>query len=96
MSPRYPELLRKGASTKSSLTSPDKVEREDIFSIHLRKRKRDPAKFKLGELASKTDGFSGAEIEQVVVGGLLAFDADREIKQSDLIKEAEPACRSVS
>lgn len=85
-----PELLRKGRFDEIFFIDlPDKKERQDIFAIHLRKRKRDPSKFKLAELAAKTDGFSGAEIEQVVVGGLLAaFDEDRELKAADLVKEA--------
>jgi len=37
-----------------------------------------------------TDGFSGAEVEQVVVGALnRAFDAGRELKFEDLSDEAK-------
>ena len=46
---------------------PDEKTRADIFSIHLSKRKQDPAAFDLPALAAASDGFSGAEIEQAVV-----------------------------
>lgn len=86
-----PELLRKGRFDEIFFIDlPSPSEREDIFKIHLSKRKRDPKKFKLAELSKATDGFSGAEIEQVVIAALFhAFDAGRELKQADLIKECE-------
>ena len=86
-----PELLRKGRFDEIFFVDlPDLEERKDIFNIHLSKRNRDPKKFKVSELAAETDGFSGAEIEQVVVGALnRAFDKGREIKTSDLTDEAE-------
>jgi len=86
-----PEMLRKGRFDEIFFVDlPDVPEREQIFDIHLTKRKRDSKKFNLKTLAKATEGFSGAEIEQVVVGGLfVAFDAGRELKQSDLLNEAK-------
>lgn len=86
-----PELLRKGRFDEIFFVDlPDKNEREDIFEIHLKKRKRDPAKFKVPELAEITDGFSGAEIEQLVVGALNhAFFEDREVEFKDIKEEAD-------
>lgn len=86
-----PEMLRKGRFDEIFFVDlPDHPEREQIFRIHLEKRKRDPKKFKLGALSEATAGFSGAEIEQVVVGALYtAFDAGRELAQKDLIAEAK-------
>lgn len=86
-----PELLRKGRFDEIFFVDlPDGPEREQIFSIHLKKKKRDPAKFNLKTLSKATDGFSGAEIEQVVVGALfVAFDAGRELMQKDLLAEAK-------
>jgi len=86
-----PELLRKGRFDEIFFIDlPDLEERKDIFEIHLKKRKRDPKKFKVAELATLTDGFSGAEIEQVVVGALnRAFDQARELKTGDLSDEAK-------
>ena len=86
-----PEMLRKGRFDEIFFVDlPDKEEREQIFEIHLTKRKRDVKKFKLKELSTATEGFSGAEIEQVIVGSLyVAFDAGRELMQKDLIAEAK-------
>lgn len=86
-----PEMLRKGRFDEIFFVDlPTAAEREDIFSIHLTKRKRDVTKFNLHALAKATSGFSGAEIEQVVLGGLyVAFDAGRELQQKDLVAEAK-------
>jgi ATP-dependent 26S proteasome regulatory subunit len=86
-----PEMLRKGRFDEIFFVDlPDDKEREQIFRIHLEKRKRDSSKFNLKALSKATDGFSGAEIEQVVVGALyMAFDADRDLAQKDLIAEAK-------
>jgi ATP-dependent 26S proteasome regulatory subunit len=86
-----PEMLRKGRFDEIFFVDlPDHPEREEIFRIHLLKRNRDPKKFKAKALADATDGFSGAEIEQIVVGALYsAFDEGRELHQKDLIAEAK-------
>jgi SpoVK/Ycf46/Vps4 family AAA+-type ATPase len=86
-----PELMRKGRFDEIFFVDlPDTKEREEIFNIHLKKRKRDPKKFKVSELASITDGFSGAEIEQLVVGALnAAFFQDREVTFKDIKFEAD-------
>lgn len=84
-----PELLRKGRFDEIFFIDlPDFEERIDIFKIHIAKRKRDPSKFRLKELAKHAEGFSGAEIEQVVIASLYhAFDEGRDIKQADLLEE---------
>jgi SpoVK/Ycf46/Vps4 family AAA+-type ATPase len=86
-----PELLRKGRFDEIFFIDlPDHAERVDIFSIHLRKRKRDPSKFELNGLADATRGFSGAEIEQAVLGALFAaFDQNRDITQDDILAEVK-------
>jgi SpoVK/Ycf46/Vps4 family AAA+-type ATPase len=86
-----PELLRKGRFDEIFFIDlPDSDERKDIFTIHLKKRKRDPSGFDLPELAQISKGFSGAEIEQVVAGALFkAFDANRDLMQEDLVGEAK-------
>jgi hypothetical protein len=66
-----PELLRKGRFDEIFFVDlPTAEERASIFTIHLRLRKQDPAKFDLAMLAAATDGFSGAEIEQAVISAL--------------------------
>jgi len=86
-----PEMLRKGRFDEIFFVDlPDLEERKQIFSIHLKKRGRELKKFKLEELAKLTEGFSGAEIEQVIVGALYnAFDANRELSQKDVATEAK-------
>ena len=86
-----PEMLRKGRFDEIFFVDlPGDNEREQIFSIHLSKRGRDVTKFDLKGLSKATDGFSGAEIEQVVVGALfVAFDAGREVTQDDMVSEAK-------
>jgi len=84
-----PELLRKGRFDEVFFIDlPTQGEREQIFTIHLRKRKRDPNQFDLAKLAKASEGFSGAEIEQVVVGALFnAYDAKRDLTMDDLLAE---------
>ncbi len=66
-----PELLRKGRFDEIFFVDlPDEAERVAIFEIHLQLRKQNPALFDLPALAVATEGFSGAEIEQVVIASL--------------------------
>lgn len=85
-----PELLRKGRFDDIFFIDlPDGPERQDILCIHLRKRKRNPADFDTRTVAEIAEGFSGAELEQVVVAALFAaFHAGRELQQGDLEHEA--------
>ena len=82
-----PELLRKGRLDEIFFVDlPSLSERREIFSIHLARRKRDPAKFQVEELARCSAGYSGAEIEQAVIEALSeAFTAGRELSQADLV-----------
>lgn len=66
-----PELLRKGRLDEIFFVDlPDQNVRREIFRIHLQKRNFDPDSFDLTQLAAHCDGFSGAEIEQVVVSAI--------------------------
>lgn len=66
-----PELLRKGRFDEIFFVGlPGADARKEIFAIHLIKRKRDAAKFNIDLLASESEGYSGAEIEQAVVSAL--------------------------
>jgi hypothetical protein len=67
-----PELLRKGRFDEVFFVDlPDMSERVEILRIHLELRKQDPAKVDLQQVAASADGFSGAELEQVVITSLL-------------------------
>jgi SpoVK/Ycf46/Vps4 family AAA+-type ATPase len=69
-----PELLRKGRLDEIFFVDlPNVEERREIFRIHLGKKGRDPSKFDLGVLASRSEGFNGAEIEESIISAL--FDA---------------------
>lgn len=86
-----PELLRKGRFDEIFFIDlPELHEREEIFRIHLSKRKRNPEDFDVPELAVKTRGFSGAEIEMVIVGALNhAFFEGSELTTQHMEEEAE-------
>ncbi|MBN1610346.1 MAG: protein kinase [Polyangiaceae bacterium] len=84
-----PELVRGGRFDEIFFVSlPSLAERRAIFEIHLSRRGRDPSGFDLDELARKTEGFSGAEIEQAVISGLYgAFIARADEPGRDLTTE---------
>ncbi len=87
-----PELMRKGRFDEIFFIDlPAAPERAEIFSIHLKKRHRDPAKFDLNRLANASIGFSGAEIEQAVIAALFsAFHENaREMVTEDVLKAVE-------
>lgn len=90
-----PELLRKGRFDEIFFVDlPDERAREQIFSIHLSRRKRDPKSFDLDALVGDSRGYSGAEIEQAVVSALHeAFNAKQELTTAhvlDAIKTSPP------
>jgi hypothetical protein len=63
-----PELLRKGRFDEIFFVDlPRPQERATIFTIHLRRRRQDPARFDMARLVEQTEGWSGAEIEQAVI-----------------------------
>jgi hypothetical protein len=84
-----PELLRKGRFDEIFFVDlPNQGVRSEIFRIHLAARNQDPSEFDLSALARATEGFSGAEIEQVVVSGLYsAFSADIPLSTDLLLEE---------
>ena len=66
-----PELLRKGRFDEIFFVDlPNADERGAILTIHLKLRKQDPGQFDFHRLVEATEGFSGAEIEQVVIAAL--------------------------
>ncbi|MGK7927804.1 MAG: AAA family ATPase [Spirulina sp.] len=81
------EFLRKGRFDEIFFVDlPTQQEREEIFRIHLSKRRDDIARFDLPQLAIMSDGFSGAEIEQAIIAAMYeAFAQDREFVQLDII-----------
>jgi SpoVK/Ycf46/Vps4 family AAA+-type ATPase len=90
------ELLRKGRFDEIFFVDiPTLKERKDIFQLHMNKRIKHPevkgnleiSDSFLEELAATTEGFVGAEIEQIVVAALFeAFSEDRSLLAKDFHK----------
>lgn len=98
-----PELLRKGRFDEIFFVDlPTKKERKDIFKVHLEKKLKNSIlensivieDVLLEELAQLTEGFVGAELENIVSNVIFeAFYEDRGIKIDDfkkLIKSSIP------
>jgi len=87
-----PELLRRGRFDEIFfLDLPTSEEREQIVSVHLRKRKRNPGNFDIDSIVAQSEGYVGAEIEQAIIDALYsAFDDDgREVITSDITASLE-------
>lgn len=68
-----PELLRKGRFDEMFFVDlPSQQERENIFSIHLKKKGQDPSQYPMEMLGKKTEGFNGAEIEECIKEAMFA------------------------
>lgn len=90
-----PELMRKGRLDEIFFVDlPDIETRKEIFSIHLKKRDFDPGNFDLEIAAEMSNGFSGAEIEQVIVSGLYSSAGGHGILNTEVlldeIKKTKP------
>jgi hypothetical protein len=85
-----PELARRGRFDELFFVDlPDPLERSAILTYHLQQRDRDPRQFDLNALATATDGFSGAEIESMIVASLYtAFAASSPLTTEHLLAEA--------
>jgi SpoVK/Ycf46/Vps4 family AAA+-type ATPase len=85
-----PELMRKGRFDEVFFVDlPAPLARRRIIEIHLARRKRDAADFNIDELIAATDGFSGAEIEQLVISAMYeAFGAGADLTNAHLVEQA--------
>lgn len=91
-----PELLRKGRFDEIFFADlPTLSERKAIFNVHMKKRLKNSqvlGAFQITDevitdLAEKTEGFVGAEIENIVISALYeAFFEDRSIDLNDFYK----------
>ena len=90
------EFLRKGRFDEIFFVDlPTRSEREQILAVHLEARLRDPEVSSelddrpgvIRELAQRSEGYSGAELEQVVISGLFeAYSQRRPLRAEDLEK----------
>ena len=81
------EIIRKGRFDEVFfLDLPQKVEREEIFKIHLQQfRPNTWESFHYSELAQLTESFSGAEIRQTIIEAMYqAFYEKREFTTNDI------------
>ncbi|MBL8850584.1 MAG: AAA family ATPase [Planctomycetaceae bacterium] len=86
-----PELLRRGRFDELFFVDlPNYAERKAIFDIHLRRRGWKPDKFDIDDLAERTDGFSGAEIETIVNSAVIeSYSQGRLLSQDDLLQSRD-------
>ena len=72
-----PELLRKGRFDEIFFVDlPNGAARDEVFRLHFDRRNVVWEHFVLHDLVAASEGFSGAEIEQVIVSSLYAAHAD--------------------
>src|SRR5271165_1403599 len=84
-----PELIRKGRFDELFFVDlPNQAERKQIFSIQLAKRKRNPAEFDLDKIAVAAKGYSGAEIDAAVQGGLYAAYSEKKTLTTQFLLDA--------
>ncbi|MBL4884230.1 MAG: AAA family ATPase [Planctomycetaceae bacterium] len=86
-----PELLRRGRFDEIFFIDlPNFHERKHIYQIHLAKRGCDPSLFNLDELSDKVEGYSGAEIEQIVNSAVIdAYTYDRLPNQKNMLDTSD-------
>ena len=84
-----PEFLRKGRFDEVFFIDfPNEEERERIFEIHLEKRGKLTDDIDINELAKATEGYCGADIEEVVkntVENIFVLEEEKEITTQDLL-----------
>ncbi|MES2790203.1 MAG: AAA family ATPase, partial [Planctomycetota bacterium] len=84
-----PELMRKGRFDEIFFVDlPSVANRQGILKIHLQRRQRQPDDFDLEQLATTAAGFSGAELEQVIMAALYrAFAEGIELETRHILEE---------
>ncbi|EUB21965.1 SUMF1/EgtB/PvdO family nonheme iron enzyme [Fusobacterium sp. CM22] len=94
-----PEFLRKGRFDEVFFIDfPNEEERERIFEIHLEKRGKLTDDIDINKLAKQTDGYCGADIEEVVKNAVESIfileteneeEKEKEITTQDLLESAK-------
>jgi len=92
-----PELMRKGRFDEVFFIDlPAPSARRQILKIHLKARERDPAKFDIGRLAETAEGFTGSELEQVVLSALFSAFSQKQKLDDNHLLEAIGQTRPIS
>ena len=92
-----PEFLRKGRFDEVFFIDfPNEEERERIFEIHLEKRGKLTDDIDINKLAKQTEGYCGADIEEVVKNAIESIfiletenEEEKEITTQDLLESAK-------
>jgi len=83
-----PELLRKGRFDEVFFVDlPSETERELILAIHLKRRELDQSGLDLRAIANQTNGFSGAELEQLIVSAIYQSYSQQDQLSTELLSE---------
>lgn len=92
-----PELLRKGRFDETFFVDlPNSKIRKELFALHLAKRELDVSQFDLSSLVAHSSGFSGAEIEQLIVSTVYHSYSEKIEASTDLIVELAQQTRPLS
>jgi ATP-dependent 26S proteasome regulatory subunit len=84
-----PELIRKGRFDELFFVDlPNQSERKQVFSIQLKRRKRNPADFDLERVVAAAKGFSGAEIDAAVQTAMYAAYSDKKPISTETLLQA--------
>ncbi len=86
-----PEMLRRGRFDELFFVDlPNYHERKQIYEIHLRKKKLDPEQYDIARLAERSEGYSGAEIEQVVLSAMVeSYGKEEGVSEAAMEKARE-------
>jgi AAA+ superfamily predicted ATPase len=91
------ELLRKGRFDEIFFVDlPDGATRAEIFALHLDRRRLPREGIDLSALATASEGFSGAEIEQTIVSALYATHASSAELDTEALLQALRDTRPLS
>jgi SpoVK/Ycf46/Vps4 family AAA+-type ATPase len=79
-------MLRKGRFDEIFFVDlPTTETRSALYALHLNKRGRDSSTFDLSALATASEGFSGAEIEQSIVSALYTAFAQKDQLTTEIV-----------
>lgn len=93
------ELLRKGRFDEIFFVDlPNQEERKEIIEIQIKNKQRDPNTFDIDEISKYCEGFTGAEIEEMIVSSMFEAFADdgRDFENKDIfsvITKTNPASK---
>jgi len=83
-----PELMRKGRFDEVFFVDlPNLAERRAILQIHLKRRDQNASNIDINAIAERTEGFSGAEIEQLIVSSMYQRYAENREIDTNMLSE---------